>query len=53
MTSEELLGIQWDYYWIHPFDRMLIYQCIKNEYIFVSKDTKIETYKEDGLEYIW
>jgi PIN domain nuclease of toxin-antitoxin system len=36
-----------------PFERMLIYQCIKNEYIFVSKDTKIEIYKENGLKYIW
>ena len=36
-----------------PFDRMLIYQCIKNGYVFVSKDTKIEQYKEDGLKYIW
>jgi PIN domain nuclease of toxin-antitoxin system len=36
-----------------PFDRMLIYQCIKNEYIFVSKDTKIKIYKENGLKYIW
>jgi PIN domain nuclease of toxin-antitoxin system len=36
-----------------PFDRMLIYQCIKNEYIFVSKDTKMKIYKENGLKYIW
>ena len=36
-----------------PFDRMLIYQCIKNGYTFVSKDTKIEQYKENGLKYIW
>jgi PIN domain nuclease of toxin-antitoxin system len=36
-----------------PFDRMLIYQCIKNEYVFVSKDKKIEIYKENGLKYIW
>jgi PIN domain nuclease of toxin-antitoxin system len=36
-----------------PFDRMLIYQCIKNRYIFVSKDTRIKIYKEDGLEFIW
>jgi PIN domain nuclease of toxin-antitoxin system len=35
-----------------PFDRMLIYQCIKNEYIFASKDTKIKIYKESGLKYI-
>jgi PIN domain nuclease of toxin-antitoxin system len=36
-----------------PFDRMLIYQCITGKYILVSKDKKIESYKEDGLEYIW
>jgi len=36
-----------------PFDRMLIYQCIKNNYIFVSKDNKINFYKDDGLECIW
>ena len=36
-----------------PFDRMLIYQCIKNGYTFVSKDIKIEQYKEVGLKYIW
>jgi PIN domain nuclease of toxin-antitoxin system len=36
-----------------PFDRMLIYQCIKNRYTFVSKDTRIKIYKEDGLEFIW
>jgi PIN domain nuclease of toxin-antitoxin system len=36
-----------------PFDRMLIYQCIKNKYTFVSRDTKIKIYKEDGLKYIW
>jgi PIN domain nuclease of toxin-antitoxin system len=36
-----------------PFDRMLIYQCIKNGYIFVSKDTRVKIYKEDGLEFIW
>jgi PIN domain nuclease of toxin-antitoxin system len=36
-----------------PFDRMLIYQCIKNGYVFVSKDTRIKIYKEDGLEFIW
>jgi len=36
-----------------PFDRMLIYQCIKNEYTLVSKDTRIGLYKDDGLKYIW
>ena len=36
-----------------PFDRMLIYQCIKNKYTFVSNDVKITTYAEDGLKYLW
>ena len=36
-----------------PFDRMLIYQCIKYDYILVSKDPKIKNYTEDGLKYIW
>jgi PIN domain nuclease of toxin-antitoxin system len=36
-----------------PFDRMLIYQCIKRNYTLLSKDTKLEYYKSDGLKYIW
>jgi len=36
-----------------PFDRMLIYQCIANDYVLVSKDAKMEAYKENGLKCIW
>ena len=36
-----------------PFDRMLIYQCIANGYELVSKDSKMEIYKENGLKCIW
>ena len=36
-----------------PFDRMLIYQCLVYNYILVSKDTKINIYKEEGLKYLW
>ena len=36
-----------------PFDRMLIYQCIKNNYILISKDNKMNLYNVDGLNYIW
>jgi PIN domain nuclease of toxin-antitoxin system len=36
-----------------PFDRMLIYQCIKNGYTLISGDAKIRSYKENGLKYIW
>jgi PIN domain nuclease of toxin-antitoxin system len=36
-----------------PFDRMLIFQCIKNEYVFISKDTQMKLYKDEGLMYLW
>ena len=36
-----------------PFDRMLIYQCIKNKYILISRDSRINSYKDDGLNYFW
>jgi PIN domain nuclease of toxin-antitoxin system len=36
-----------------PFDRMLIYQCIANDYVLISKDAKMSIYKNDGLKFIW
>ncbi|MDR3020824.1 MAG: type II toxin-antitoxin system VapC family toxin, partial [Treponema sp.] len=36
-----------------PFDRMLIYQCIKYDYTLASKDKKVESYTENSLKYIW
>ena len=36
-----------------PFDRMLIYQCIKNDYTLISIDSRLEMYKKDNLKYIW
>jgi len=36
-----------------PFDRMLIYQCIRGNYALVSKDEKMKFYANDGLESIW
>ncbi|MCL2800345.1 MAG: type II toxin-antitoxin system VapC family toxin [Treponema sp.] len=36
-----------------PFDRMLIYQCLKNDYTLASRDTRLESYKKDGLKLIW
>jgi PIN domain nuclease of toxin-antitoxin system len=36
-----------------PFDRMLIYQCIRGNYTLVSKDDKMKFYENDGLECIW
>ena len=35
-----------------PFDRMLIYQCIRCNFILVSKDDKMKFYENDGLELI-
>jgi PIN domain nuclease of toxin-antitoxin system len=36
-----------------PFDRMLIYQCIRNGYTLISRDSKMKFYKDDGLNCIW
>jgi len=36
-----------------PFDRMLIYQCIKGDYTLVSRDDKMKFYEKDGLKCIW
>jgi PIN domain nuclease of toxin-antitoxin system len=33
-----------------PFDRMLIYQCIANDYVLVSKDANMVMYKDNGLQ---
>jgi PIN domain nuclease of toxin-antitoxin system len=36
-----------------PFDRMLIYQCIKYDYTLISTDSRLEMYNKDNLKYIW
>ena len=36
-----------------PFDRMLIYQCIKGGFTLVSRDDKMRFYEKDGLKCIW
>ena len=36
-----------------PFDRLIIWQAIKNEYTLISKDTKFDDYKQFGLKIIW
>jgi PIN domain nuclease of toxin-antitoxin system len=36
-----------------PFDRMLVYQCIRGNYTLISKDNKMKFYETDGLNCIW
>lgn len=36
-----------------PFDRILIWQAIKRDYTFISKDARINEYKNDGLKILW
>jgi len=36
-----------------PFDRMLIFQCIRGKYTLISRDEKMKFYKNDGLECVW
>ena len=36
-----------------PFDRLLIWQAIKNNLIIISKDLKFNLYNQFGLQVIW
>ena len=36
-----------------PFDRLLIWQAIQNNLIFLSQDRKVQLYKEHGLQVLW
>lgn len=36
-----------------PFDRLLIWQCIKNNICLISKDSELSVYKDYGLQIIW
>jgi PIN domain nuclease of toxin-antitoxin system len=35
-----------------PFDRLLIWQAISNDYILITHDRKIEQYRADGLRLV-
>jgi len=36
-----------------PFDRMLIWTAIRNNYIFISKDENAKKYESEGLKVMW
>jgi PIN domain nuclease of toxin-antitoxin system len=36
-----------------PFDRMLIWQAIVNNFVLISKDNSMKQYREIGLNLIW
>jgi PIN domain nuclease of toxin-antitoxin system len=36
-----------------PFDRMLIWQAIKNDFILISNDINIPAYRTEGLKLVW
>lgn len=36
-----------------PFDRMLIWQAIQRNLVFISKDDRLEQYKIAGLKTLW
>ena len=36
-----------------PFDRILIWQAIKRDYILISKDGRMNEYISDGLKIFW
>jgi PIN domain nuclease of toxin-antitoxin system len=36
-----------------PFDRFLIWEAIRNDFILMSVDKNMELYKEDGLKVVY
>lgn len=36
-----------------PFDRMLIWQALEHDLVFITDDENIKRYKESGLEVVW
>jgi PIN domain nuclease of toxin-antitoxin system len=36
-----------------PFDRMLIWQAIQRDLVFISKDESLKQYKAAGLKLLW
>ena len=36
-----------------PFDRMLIWQAMQQNLIFISKDERLAQYKSEGLKTLW
>lgn len=36
-----------------PFDRMLIWQAIQNNYTLITNDDNIKSYKSEGLKTLW
>ncbi|MGE0770513.1 MAG: type II toxin-antitoxin system VapC family toxin [Cyclobacteriaceae bacterium] len=36
-----------------PFDRMLIWQAIRNDFILITRDPYIKKYETDGLKTFW
>jgi len=36
-----------------PFDRMLIWQCIRKDYMLISRDKKLKVYEKSGLKLIY
>jgi PIN domain nuclease of toxin-antitoxin system len=36
-----------------PFDRFLIWEAIRNDFILISADENMESYKKDGLKIVY
>jgi PIN domain nuclease of toxin-antitoxin system len=36
-----------------PFDRMLIWQAIKNDFTFISNDKNMSDFRSEGLKLLW
>jgi PIN domain nuclease of toxin-antitoxin system len=36
-----------------PFDRMIVWQCLRRQWTLISADRELEPYRNFGLELLW
>ena len=55
LTTEDAVGLYLLDFKEHknPFDKMLLWQAVRNKLKFVSRDSRVASYSKYGLEIIW
>jgi PIN domain nuclease of toxin-antitoxin system len=55
LTAEDAAGLYQLDFKEHkdPFDKMLLWQAVRNKLKFVSRDSRVSVYSNYGLEIIW
>jgi PIN domain nuclease of toxin-antitoxin system len=53
MNNEDIItSYKLPIYHKDPFDRFLIWEAVRNDFVFMSADSQMELYKKDGLKVV-